>query len=142
MSRSRASDSDSRCAGSTQTDLVPGRDGENEIRATPSADEYSYEAMKEDERFHPSIGESWAPASRDDHVRGLRHSVPEDTETAPLATAEQPAEPSFFGVISDAFGAATSHSRRPVDAPPPRDLLETEPDPDAEFREDPRFRGH
>jgi hypothetical protein len=105
-----------------------------------NADEYSYEAQKEDERFHPSIGQSWAPASRDDHVRGLRNSVPDGTETDRVATAELPAEPSFFGVISDAFGTAVSHARHPNDAPPPRELLETEPDPETDFREDPRWQ--
>lgn len=117
----------------------PDRD-EARISSAPRVSQPDVLAELEDERFHPSIGQSWAPPSRDDHVRGLRHSVPDGLETGPVATTELPAEPSFFGMVSTAFGAATSHSRRGSEmhhpaaaAPPsPRPLLDTEPDPTLE----------
>ncbi len=74
---------------------------------------------EEPESFHPSVGESWAPKSRDDHMNGLRNSAPELRPATKVQAEERP-KAGFFGAISDAFDIShphETHAELPVDAP-------------------------
>ena len=60
---------------------------------------------EEPEALHPAVGESWVPKSRDDHMRGLRGSVPD----VPPEHSPTKGEAGFFGAISDAFDLSHDH---------------------------------
>ncbi len=105
--------------------MISHDDDKRHVSAPPTSEEHPLPvaAEEEPESLHPSVGESWAPKSRDDHMNGLRNSEPELRPATKVAQAEAEKEHDggFFGAISDAFDLSHAHASEPGSLPrPPR----------------------
>lgn len=67
---------------------------------------------EEPESFHPAVGESWAPKSRDDHMNGLRNSAPDLRPATKVQREYERPKAGFFGAISDAFDLSHEHGNQ------------------------------
>ena len=86
-------------------------DKRNPSATPPTPEEHPLPVAQEEEpeSLHPSVGESWAPKSRDDHMNGMRNSQPELRLVTKIEAEEAQPKAGFFGSVSDAFDISHQH---------------------------------